>query len=163
MGKLGWFMSDIVVWKHKLESLYFMHPERIVWTHQTITAVIKLWENTTGSKSFGCIFSEKSADRIIALELEWNTLTALYDRLLRGRSWAKNESKVRSRIREKNIVRTKSNRVRGGKWPQASRRKKKRGGESLCFVVVESDLIFSHPCSHVICACNGFFVEVYVK
>ena len=32
--------------------------------------------------------------------------------------------------------------------------------KSVCFVVVEFELIFCHPCFDVICACTEFFVEV---
>ena len=38
--------------------------------------------------------------------------------------------------------------------------KKRRRRDELCFVVVEFELIFCHPCFDVICACTEFFGEV---
>ena len=37
---------------------------------------------------------------------------------------------------------------------------KKEKKKSLCFVVVEFELIFLHPCFNVICACTELFGEV---
>ena len=56
-------------------------------------------------------------------------------------------------------MRAKSNRVReenGGRFH--GRRKGKE--KSFCFVVVQSELIFRHPCFYVACACIEFFGEV---
>ena len=36
----------------------------------------------------------------------------------------------------------------------------KKEKKSLCFVVVEFELIFLHPCFNVICACTELFGEV---
>ena len=51
-----------------------------------------------------------------------------------------------SRIRDWDVVRAKSNRVR-----------EENGGKSH---VVKFELIFGHPCFYVICACIEFFGEV---
>ena len=38
---------------------------------------------------------------------------------------------------------------------------RRKGKEkSFCFVVVQFELIFRHPCFHVVCACIEFFGEV---
>ena len=39
-------------------------------------------------------------------------------------------------------------------------KKRRRKKKSFCFVVVEFELIFCHPCFDVICACTEFFGEV---
>ena len=33
-------------------------------------------------------------------------------------------------------------------------------GKSFCFVVIQSELIFRHPCFYVVCACIEFIGEV---
>ena len=61
-----------------------------------------------------------------------------------------NKSKVPGRIREGDVLRAKSNRVReenGGRFQ--GRRKGKE--KSFCFVVIQFELIFGHPCFYVIC------------
>ena len=107
-----------------------------------------------------CIFSEKSVDWTNTFELEISGLTDLYDVFLQEQFWIKNESKVPSRIRERDVVTTKSNRVRegngGGLWWRKGEEK------SSCFVVVEFELIFCHPCFDVICACTEVFVFVFL-
>ena len=55
-------------------------------------------------------------------------------------------------------MRAKSNRVREGNGRSFQGRRK--GKESFCFVVVQFELIFRHPCFHVVCACMEFFGEV---
>ena len=70
-----------------------------------------------------------------------------------------NDSKVPGRIKERDVVRAKSNRVReenGGMF-QARRNGKEK---SFCFVVVQFQLIFGHPCFYVVCARTEFFREV---
>ena len=62
----------------------------------------------------------------------------------------KNESKVPGRIREGDVVRAKSNRVREGYGRRFQGRRK--GKEKICFVVVQFELIFRHPCFYVVCA-----------
>ena len=56
-------------------------------------------------------------------------------------------------------MRAKSNRVRegNGKMFQGRRNGKEK---SFCFVVVQFELIFRHPCFYVVCACTEFFGEV---
>ena len=39
-------------------------------------------------------------------------------------------------------------------------KEKRREEKSFCFVVVEFELVFCHPCFDVICACTEFFGEV---
>ena len=56
-------------------------------------------------------------------------------------------------------MRAKSNRVREGNGRRFQGRRKWKE-KSFCFVVVQFELIFSHPCFYVICACNEFFGEV---
>ena len=55
-------------------------------------------------------------------------------------------------------MRAKSNRIRernGGRFQ--GRRKGKE--KSFCFVVIQFELIFGHPCFYVACACIQFFDE----
>ena len=40
------------------------------------------------------------------------------------------------------------------------KRRKKGKKKSFCYVVVEFELIFCHPCFNVICACKELFDEV---
>ena len=56
-------------------------------------------------------------------------------------------------------MRAKSNRVRAGngRWFQGRRKGKEK---SFCFVIVQFELIFRHPCFYVVCACIEFFGEV---
>ena len=70
-----------------------------------------------------------------------------------------NKSKVPGRIREGDVLRAKSNRIRegnGGRF-QGTREGKEK---SFCFVVIQFELIFGHPCFYVVCACIEFFGEV---
>ena len=78
--------------------------------------------------------------------------------LLHGQFGVKNDSKVPGRIREGDVVRAKSNRIcegDGGKFQG-----RREGKEKSCFVVVQFELIFGHPCFYVVCACIEFFGEV---
>ena len=71
----------------------------------------------------------------------------------------KNESKVPLRIIERDVVRSNNSQMReenGRSFP--GRRKGKE--KSFCFVVVQFELIFRHPCFYVVCACIEFFGEV---
>ena len=56
-------------------------------------------------------------------------------------------------------MRAKSNQVREGHGRrfQGNRKGKEK---SFCFVVVQFELIFRHPCFYVVCACIEFFGEV---
>ena len=65
--------------------------DRIGCAHEEAVTVIKSWETVGGNKSFGCIFSEKSADWTNKLELEISSLTDLYDVFFQGQFWVKNE------------------------------------------------------------------------
>ena len=59
-------------------------------------------------------------------------------------------------------MRAKSNRVREGdgrRFLGSGKGKEK----SFCFVVVQFELIFRHPCFYVVCACTEFFGEVRVR
>jgi len=56
-------------------------------------------------------------------------------------------------------VRAKSNQVREGNGGRFQGRQKGKE-KSFCFVVVQFELIFGHPCFYVICACIDFVVEV---
>ena len=87
---------------------------RIGCTHEETVTVIKPREDVGGNKSFGCIFSEKSADWTNVFELEISGLTDFYDVFRHGQLWVENESKVPSRIRERDVVTTESNWVREG-------------------------------------------------
>ena len=128
--------------------------DRIVCVHEKTDREIKPREDTWGNKSLGCIFSEKSADWTNTFELEISGLTDLYDVFLHGQFWAKNESKVPNRIRERDVVTTGSNGVREGNG--AGLRWRKEGEKkSFCFVVVEFELIFCHQCFDVIYACKS--------
>ena len=71
----------------------------------------------------------------------------------------KNESKAPGRIREGDVVRAKSNRIREGNCRRFQGRQKGKE-KSFCFVVVQFELIFRHPCFYVVCACMEFFGEV---
>ena len=54
-------------------------------------------------------------------------------------------------------MRAKSNRVREGNGRRFQGRRKEK---SFCFVGVQFELIFHHPCIYVVCACIEFFGEV---
>ena len=81
------------------------------------------------------------------------------DVLLHGQFWVKNESRVPGRVREGDVVRAKNNRFREGNGRRFQGRRKGKE-KSFCFVVVQFELIFRHPCFYVVCACIGFFGEV---
>ena len=87
--------------------------DRITCTHEETVAVVKPWEDTGSNKSLGCVFSEKPADRTNAFKLKISSLTNFYDVLLHGQFWVNNESKVPGRITEGDVVRAKSNQIRG--------------------------------------------------
>ena len=53
----------------------------------------------------------------------------------------------------------KSNRVREGTGRRFQGRRKGKE-KSFCFVVIQFELIFRHPCFYVVCACTEFFGEV---
>ena len=133
--------------------------DRIRCTHKETVAVVKPWKDVGSNKSLGCIFSEKPADWTNAFKLEISSLADFYDVLLHGQFWVKNESKVPGRIREGDVVRAKSNRVREGTGRRFQGRRKGKE-KSFCFVVVQFELIFRHPCFYVVCACIEFFGEV---
>ena len=108
------------------------------------------------NKSLGCIFSKKPADLTNTFKLKISSMTDFYDVLLHGQVWVKNDSKVPGRIREGDVMRAKSNRIREGNGRRFQGRRK----EKSCFVVVQFELIFGHLCFHVVCACIAFFGEV---
>ena len=56
-------------------------------------------------------------------------------------------------------MRAKSNRIRDGNGRRFPRRQKRKE-KSFCFIVVQFELIFRHPCFYVVCACIEFFGEV---
>ena len=56
-------------------------------------------------------------------------------------------------------MRAKSNRIREGNGRRFQGRRKGKE-KSFCFVVVQFELIFHHPCFYVVCACIVFFGEV---
>ena len=65
------------------------------------------------------------------------------------------------RISEGDAVRAKSNRIREGNSESARFYGRQKGKEkSFCFVVVQFELIFSHSCFYVVCACTELFSEV---
>ena len=96
--------------------LYFLEmlDDRIRCTHEETVAVVKPWENIGSNKSLGGIFNEKPADWTNAFKLKISSLTDFYDMLLHGQARVMNDSKVPGRIRDGDVVRTKSNRVREG-------------------------------------------------
>ena len=133
--------------------------DRIRWTHEETVAVVKPWKDIGSNKCLGCVFSEKPADWTNAFKLEISSLADFYDMLLHGQFWGKNKFKAPGRIRERDVVRAKSNRVREGNGRRFQGRRKGKK-KSLWFVVVQSDLIFRHPCFYVIWSCIEFFGEV---
>ena len=56
-------------------------------------------------------------------------------------------------------MRAEINRVREGNSRRFQGRRKGKE-KSFCFVVVQFELIFRHPCFYVVCACTEFFGEV---
>ena len=124
--------------------------DRIRCTHKETVAVVKPWKDVGSNKNLGCVFSEKPADWTNAFKLEISSLADFYDVLLHGQFWVKNESKVPGRIREGDVVRAKSNRVREGTGRRFQGRRKGKE-KSFCFVVVQFELIFRHPCFYVVC------------
>ena len=56
-------------------------------------------------------------------------------------------------------MRAKTNRVREGNGRKFQGRRKGKE-KSFCFVVIQFDLIFRHPCFYVVCASFEFFGEV---
>ena len=65
-----------------------------------------------------------------------------------------NEPKVPGRIREGAVVRTKSNPIREGNGRRFQGRRKGKE-KSFCFVVVQFELIFRHPCFYVVNALSS--------
>ena len=118
---------------NKVSNFLEMLDDRIRYTHKETVAVVKPWEDIGSNKSLGCVFSENPADWTNASKLEISSLADFYDVLLRGQFWVKNESKVPGRIREGDVVRAKSNRVREGNCMQKVSRKTKREREVLLF------------------------------
>ena len=133
--------------------------DRIRCTHKETVAVVKPWKDVGSDESLGCVFSEKPAEWTNAFKLEISSLADFYDVLLHGQFWDKNESKIPGRIREGDVVRVKSNRIREGNGRRFQGRRKGKE-KSFCFVVVQFELIFRHPCFYVVCACTEFFGEV---
>ena len=111
-------------------------------THEETVAVVKPWKDTGSNKSLGCVFSEKPADWTNAFKLEISSLADVYDVLLHGQVWVKNESKVLGRIREGDVVGAKSNRVTEGNGRRFQGRRKGKE-KSFCFVVVQFELILA--------------------
>ena len=62
-------------------------------------------------------------------------------------------------MREGDVVRSKSNRVREGNGRRFQGRRKGKE-KKFCFFVVKFELIFGHSSFYVICACIEFFGEV---
>ena len=88
--------------------------DRIRCTYDEAVAVVKPWEDIGSSKSLGCIFSEKPVNWNNVFKLKISSYTDFYEMLLRGQVWVKNDSKVSGRIREGDVVRAKSIRIREG-------------------------------------------------
>ena len=101
-------------------------------THLETVAVVKPWEDIGSNKSLGCVFSEKPADWTNAFELEISSLTDFYDVLLHGQFWVLNKSMVPGRIREGNVVRAKSNRIREGNSGRFQGRRKGKEKSLFC-------------------------------
>ena len=118
--------------------------DRIRCTHKETVAVFKPWKDVGSNKSLGCVFSEKPADWTNAFKLEISSLADFYDMLLHGQFWVKNESKVPGRIREGDVVRAKSNRVREGTGRRFQGRRK---GKEKSFCLVWADF----PSSMFLC------------
>ena len=108
-----------------------MLDDRIRCTHEGTVAVVKPWTLV--------IRTNKS-------------LTDFCDVLLHGQFWVENESNVPSRIREGDVVRANSNRIREGNGGRLQGRRKEKK-KSFCFVVVTFEMIFVHPCFYVVSAC----------
>ena len=118
------------------------------------------WMTELGvTKSLGGVFSEKPVDWTTVFKLEISSLADFYDVLFHGQFWVKNESKVPGRIREGDVVRAKSNRVREGNGRRFQGRRKGKE-KSFCFVVTEYELILGHSYFYVVCTCIEFFGEV---
>ena len=97
---------------------------------ETVT-VIKPWENIGDNKSFGCIFSEKSADWTNMLELEISSLTDFYDVFFMDNS----ESRMNQRFlaeSEKGIL-WPPRVIESGREMVAISKKKRRKKEELLF------------------------------
>ena len=88
--------------------------DRIRCTHEETVAAVKPWEDIGSNKSLGCVFSEKPWDWTNVFKLEISSFVDYYDVLFHGQFWVKNESKVPGRIREGDVARAKSNRIRKG-------------------------------------------------
>ena len=89
--------------------------DRIGCAQEATVTIIKPREDVGGNKSLGCILSEKSADWTNTCIWARNKrFDRSLDVFLHGLFWVKNESKVPSRIRERDIVTTNRNQVREG-------------------------------------------------
>ena len=126
---------------------YFLErfDDKIRCTHKETVAVVKPCEDIGSNKSLGCVFSEKPADWTTAHTFEINSLRDFYDVLLHGQFGVKNESKVPDWIRKGDVVRAKSNWIREGNGIRFQGRWKGKE-KSFCFVVIQFELIFGHPC-----------------
>ena len=82
------------------------------------------------------------------------SLTDFYDVRLHGQVWVENESKVPGRIREGDVSSGRET------VEDFNENEKGKRGSSFCFVVVQFELTFSHPCFYVVCVCTEFFGEV---
>ena len=56
-------------------------------------------------------------------------------------------------------MRAKGNRVREGNGGRFQGRRKRKE-KNFCFVVVQFELIFGHPCFYVVCACIEVFCDL---
>ena len=121
--------------------------DRIRCTHKETVAVVKPWKDVGSNKSLGCVFSEKPADWTNAFKLEISSLADFCDVLLHGLLWVKNESKVPGRIREGDVVRAKSNRVREGNGKRFQGRRKGKEKSFFCRRSVWADF----PSSMFLC------------
>ena len=124
---------------------------RIRCTHEETVAVVKPWEDIGSNKSLGRVFSEKPADWTNAFKLEISSWADFYDVLLHGQFWIKNESKVPGRIREGDVMRTKSNRVREGTvegFKEDEKGKRRAVLQSFSLSWFSAILFLCHLCMH---------------
>ena len=54
---------------------------------------------------------------------------------------------------------SKSNQIKAGNGGRFQGRRKGKK-KSFCFVVIQCELIFGHPCFYIVCACIELFGEV---
>ena len=127
--------------------------DRIRCTHEETVAVVKSWEDIGSNNSLGCVFSQKPAGWTNAFKLEISSWTDVYDIFLHGQFWVKNESKVPSRIRDVDVARAKSNRIKEGNRGKVSRKTKREREELFfcrCSVWADfwSSMFLCHLCMH---------------